>query len=140
MKGIVPMLPNPVAVEAPPVSRLSLLVRRVALVWLVVAVLLWNLIALAQRSYPYFLLYYYLMFGLVGLPLWFNRSRVERALQRWRLSPLLKFLLLGYGMILLEETFAGLVNNLSEGFAVPLVFVRIGQFWAFNVLAFTGIV
>src|SRR5262249_52107706 len=40
----------------------------------------------------------------------------------------------------LEETFAALVNNLAEGFSPGLYLLRVGQFWASNVLAFTGLI
>jgi hypothetical protein len=50
----------------------------------------------------------------------------------------LKFMVLGYLMVLIEEVFAALVNHLSEGFFWPLFLLRIGQFWALNLFAFTG--
>jgi len=83
-------------------------------------------------------LYPFLWLGLVGLPVWRWRWPLARRLQGWRLPGFLKFMLLGYMMVLLEEVFAALVNHLAEGFSWPLFLQRIGQFWAFNLLGFTG--
>lgn len=84
--------------------------------------------------------YYYIWLIVFGLPLWFFRKQVALVLQNWQAPDWLQFFLLAYGMVLLEEIFAALVNNLSEGFNVWLYLKRIGQFWAFNVLAFTGLI
>lgn len=43
-----------------------------------------------------------------------------------------------FGMVLLEEFYAALVNSIQEGFIFSLFIVRIGQFWAFNILIFSG--
>jgi hypothetical protein len=43
-------------------------------------------------------------------------------------------------MVLLEEILAALFNHLTEGFSWGLYIERIGQFWALNVLAFTGFI
>ena len=120
-------------------ARLARVTRNVMIGWLVVALLFWGWYLAFHQFIPQFL-YYDLMFGLVGLPLWFNRRRVARTLQAWRLNATIKFLLLGYGMVLLEEVFAAFANHLSEGFSPTLLLVRIGQFWALNVLAFTGLI
>jgi hypothetical protein len=43
-------------------------------------------------------------------------------------------------MVLFEETFSAFFNHLSEGFNFLIFIQRIGQFWAFNILAFTGLI
>ncbi len=112
---------------------------RVTLVWLAVALLFWIFFLVTQPFQPQ-LLYAYLWLGLVGVPVWLGRKRLERALARWRLPGFPKFLLLGYMMVLAEEILAALVNNLSEGFSPGLYIQRIGQFWALNLFAFTGLI
>jgi hypothetical protein len=107
------------------------------LVWLAIALFFWAWALLAGQ--PIQLLYPFLWLGLVGLPVWRWRREIKRAAQAWRAPGLVKFMALGYLMVLAEETFSGLVANLSEGFSWPLFFIRVGQFWAFNLLAFTGL-
>jgi hypothetical protein len=110
---------------------------RVAVAWLIVALIFWGWYLAAVAFVPQFL-YPYLWLGLVGLPVWRWRRPLARLLQSWRFPGFVKFLALGYLMALIEEVFAALVNHLSEGFSWPLFLQRIGQFWAFNLLAFTG--
>jgi len=108
-------------------------------IWACSALLL-VLLSAALRLTPPQILYYPALFGVVGLPLWFNRQRVTVLLQHWQMARLPKFLLLGYGMVLLEELFAALFNHLSEGFSWGGYLERIGQFWALNVFTFTGFI
>ena len=112
---------------------------RIMVIWLLVALLFWMWYLLTQRFQAQ-LLYPYLWLGLVGIPIWLLRGQLRHLLQRWRLNGFLKFALLGYAAVLLEEMFAALVNNLAEGFSLELYLQRIGQFWALNVLAFTGLI
>lgn len=85
-------------------------------------------------------LYYVVWIGGFGGVLFYYRKKIEAKLRGWKAPALAKFLLLGYGAVLLEEIFAALANNFSEGFSFPLYILRIGQFWAFNILAFTGFI
>jgi hypothetical protein len=110
---------------------------RLAVGWLAVALVFWAW-ALTRGEAPQ-LLYPFLWLGLVGLPVWRWRRRIERAVQAWRAPGLVRVMALGYLMVLIEEVFSALVNNLSEGFSWPLFLVRIGQFWVFNLFAFTGL-
>ena len=118
-------------------SRLTRALIRVAVVWLVVALIFWAWYLVAIVFTPQFL-YPYLWLGLVGLPIWLWRRPLEQRLQAWRFPGFLNFMALGYLMVLIEEIFAALVNHLSEGFFWPLFLQRIGQFWALNLFAFTG--
>jgi hypothetical protein len=118
-------------------SGLTRALDRVAVIWLVVALIFWAWYLAAVAFVPQFL-YPYLWLGLVGLPVWLWRRPLGRGLQAWRFPGFFKFMALGYLMVLLEEIFAALVNHLSEGFSWPLFLQRVGQFWALNLFAFTG--
>ena len=71
-------------------------------------------------------------------------QRHQVAIGRWLQSlpgPLLvKFLLLGYAGVIVEETIIGTVHMINEGFNVAEWHERIGQFIAFNLFAFTGLI
>ncbi len=111
----------------------------ITVVWALVALIFWTWYVLARSFQPRFL-YYDAWLLLVGVPVWLARDRLAGALRRWRLPALPKFLLLGYGAVLLEEIFAAFFNNLSEGFGLALFIERVGQFWALNTLAFSGFI
>jgi len=118
-------------------SRLTRALIRVSVAWLIVALIFWAWYLAAVAFVPQFL-YSFFWLGLVGLPIWRWRRPLGRLVQAWRFPGFLKFMALGYLMVLIEEIFAALVNHLSEGFSWPLFLQRIGQFWALNLFAFTG--
>jgi hypothetical protein len=118
-------------------SRLTRGLIRVSVAWLIVALIFWAWYLAASAFVPQFL-YPFLWLGLVGLPVWRWRRPLAVRLRAWRLPGFLKFMALGYLMVLIEEVFAALVNHLSEGFSWPLFLQRIGQFWALNLFTFTG--
>jgi hypothetical protein len=107
--------------------------------WLILS-LVYFAAYMALKEFHWQFVYYYLWLIGFGLPLYIFREQIGRLLQRWKVNRHLKFFLLGYGMVLLEEIFAALMNHLSEGFNLLLFLQRIGQFWFFNVLAFTGLI
>src|SRR5215813_12320167 len=72
-------------------SRLTRALIRVSLVWLIVALIFWAWYLTAIQFIPQ-LLYPYLWLGLVGLPVWFWRHPLARALQAWRFPGFLKFM------------------------------------------------
>jgi hypothetical protein len=126
--------------ESEATKRSPLLTRwlvRATVAWLTVALAFWAWYLVAIAFVPQYL-YPFLWLGLVGVPVWRWRRSLAHLLQRWQFPGFLTFMLLGYAMILLEEILAALVNNLAEGFTWPLFAQRVGQFWAFNLLAFTG--
>jgi hypothetical protein len=128
------------AEEQQPSARPSRLIRalnRVSVAWLIVALIFWAWYLAAIAFAPQFL-YPFLWLGLVGFPIWFWRRPLAVRLRAWRLPGFLKFMILGYAMVLTEEVFAALANHLSEGFSWPLFLQRIGQFWALNLFTFTG--
>ena len=114
-------------------------INRGMLTWLLGCLVFWAWY-LSFREFAYQTLYFYVWLIVFGLPLWLCRQKIRRLLQDWKLKGRPKFLLLGYGTVLLEEIFAALFNHLSEGFGFLLYLQRIGQFWALNVFAFTGFV
>lgn len=78
--------------------------------------------------------------SVAGGLIWKYQHTIKATLSTIQLPTLLKFVLLGYGLVLIEETLAALLNHLSEGFSLTLYLKRVGQFWALNVLAFSGII
>jgi len=85
--------------------------------------------------------WHYLVWPLVaGGLIWKYQNTIKATLLKSQLPTLLLFILLGYGAVLIEETLAALLNHLSEGFFLPLYLKRVTQFWALNVLAFSGII
>lgn len=114
--------------------------RNLAIVTGVCAIIFWVLYSLATKSVFPGALYYVVWIGLFGGLLWRYRTVIEARLKQWNLHPFLKFALLGYGAVLTEEVLAAFTNNLTEGFSLALYVLRIGQFWAFNILAFTGFI
>jgi hypothetical protein len=68
-----------------------------------------------------------------------NRGpRLQAWLQSLPAPPLLRAVLLGYGAVIAEETLVGTSYALNEGFTVAIWVERVGEFIAFNLLAFTG--
>lgn len=106
----------------------------------IVSTIFWVLYSCATRQLCQAAIYYVLWTGLFGCWLWRTRIPLGAQLKTWRLHPFLKFVILGYGAVLAEEIIAALANNISEGFSFSLYLTRIGQFWAFNVFAFTGFI
>ncbi len=112
---------------------------KIFIVWAGIALIFFNWYFVFQ-AHNFIPLYIDIMLLAVGLPLWKNRREIALKLQSWPLSALLKFIVLGYGMVLFEEIFAAFVNNLNEGFSPALFIVRVLQFWAFNIFAFTSMI
>jgi len=48
--------------------------------------------------------------------------------------------LLGYGAVLVEEIIVAFVHTLGGTFTLPDFLSQVQQFWAFNILAFTGFI
>jgi len=85
--------------------------------------------------------WHYLVWPLVaGGLIWKYQDTIKATFLKSPLPTVLLFVLLGYGAVLIEEVFAALLNHLSEGFFLPLYLKRVSQFWALNVLAFSGII
>ncbi len=108
-------------------------------IWLILSMIYFAAYMLAVE-FEWQFLYYYVWLVAFGLPLWFFRRRVKAVLQNWQAPGWVKFFLLAYGMVMLEEVLAALFTHLDEGFNLWLYLRRITQFWAFNILAFTGLI
>ena len=91
-------------------------------------------------QFEYTNLYFMFMILIIGLPLFIFRKSISNFIKHISMNNFYTYLLLGYGMVLLEEIFAALFNHLNEGFSLTLFIVRILQFWAFNIFAFTGLI
>ncbi len=65
-------------------------------------------------------------------------SHVQTALQAIPLPALPRAILLGYAAVVAEETLVGTLFALNEGISLSVWAERVGEFVAFNVLAFTG--
>ncbi len=112
-------------------------ILRVYKIWLFISLIIWNI--------------YFFSIG-NALPLYVDLLAISFYLgtyvwKKWDLGTLtailprtLFYFTVAYGMVLFEEVIAALINNLNEGFSISLFIIRIGQFWAFNVLAFSGII
>src|SRR5262245_628445 len=83
--------------QRPPRRARALIRGMVA--WLFVALIFWAVYLAAVAFTPQFL-YPYLWLGLVGLPVWRWRRSLARWLQAWRFPGFLKFMALGYVMVL----------------------------------------
>lgn len=105
--------------------------------WLITGFMFWFLFIITGGS-DYFIIYYIVIDLLFGILVWINRYKIKDTLVSWELDRLPKFLILGYGMVLFEELFAALSYTLTEGFTLPLYLERIRQYWALNILIFTG--
>ncbi len=121
-----------------PLLRLQVLYRSL-FVWLMLAFVALGGYLLAVEWVWQAVYYLIWLLGFGGLFLW-QQERLIAALRAWHIPAGARFVLLGYSMVLLEEIFAALCNHISEGFALPVYFVRVGQFWAFNLLAFSGLI
>lgn len=83
--------------------------------------------------------WYYVVWPLVaGTLVWRFRNPIKTTLTNWQIPPILKYVLIVYAIVLIEEVLAATLNHLSEGYAVSLHLKRIAQFWALNILAFSG--
>lgn len=111
------------------------LADRAFLLWLGVATAI--LVLLEFLAYSPIYLYFFAWTLGVGLPLFLYRDAARAAVRTiLRRAPFLRFLGLGAGMVLAEETVAALVNSMKEGFTVGLWLHRVPQFWLFNLLVF----
>ena len=100
---------------------------------LILALLLWDT---TQGLSPfYYMIVTVLGYAALGGLRW---QGVAQRLQGWTWPTWLKVGLLGYGAVIAEETLVGTLFALNEGFTLASWVERVGQFVAFNVLAFSG--
>jgi hypothetical protein len=108
-------------------------------VWLIIN-LVYFAVYMAFVEFQWQFIYYYVWLIVFGFPLWLYRDKASVIIKSWKVNRHLKFFLLAYAMVLLEEIFAAFLNHMSEGFNIWIFFQRVGQFWFFNILAFTGLI
>ena len=105
---------------------------------LVISILLLNWYAYAIKSY--YLALYYIWIVIFGILFLKYRERIVTTLRHWDVRPSVKFISVGYAMVLIEEIMVALLHSLTEGFSLQGFGLLIFQFWAFNIFAFTGFI
>ena len=75
-----------------------------------------------------------------GLPLLTYREKVQMWLHKWRFNSFFKFLILGYGAIMLKDLIKALFITLAEDFKIELFFTRVIQLWTVDTVALTGFI
>lgn len=112
-------------------------INRPMLIGLGVSLAFWlyNFIAISQNTQ---ILYLFLWLAFGGGAVYYFQEALTRKVNSPKGNIAVRFFAAGYAMVLFEEIFAALVNNISEGFTIMLFLERILQFWAFNLFAFSG--
>ena len=90
-----------------------------------------------QLSPVYYVLVYCAGWLAFGGQRWQTRAQWLQALP---LPVVVRALGLGYGAVIIEEMLVGTLFALNEGFTLATWIERMGQFVAFNLLAFTGMI
>lgn len=106
-------------------------------IWLLLAVLTWNGYFLSEHKAIPLYVDLLAITAIIGRLLWHKFGMPHFFAKH---PPVLSYFPLAYGMVLTEELYAALVNNIDEGYNTSLYLVRIGQFWTFNLLAFSGVI
>lgn len=106
----------------------------------IAGIVFWLAIIIFAPDPFYGAIYAIVLCGTLGAVLWFRWDWMQRLLREWPGRPFIKFVLIGYVTVLYEEVIAAFVNHLAEGFSIMLYLLRIGQFWALNIFAFTGFI
>ncbi|MBU1197046.1 hypothetical protein KJ765_00885 [Candidatus Micrarchaeota archaeon] len=109
------------------------------LAWLAVGIVFWTIYSALVVQNAGFIYYVIWVAGFGGFG-WLNREKIAAAIRSLPGTRFSKFVALGFGTVLLEETFAALPYAISEGFTIMLYAQRILQHWAFNLFTFTGFV
>lgn len=120
-------------------DRSNRIVFWILVVWLGIAFLFWTFFLITQEI-VHQLFYYYVVIFVFGTLLYWKWNYIQTVLQGWQLPDTVKFITLGYLVILAEEVLAGFFSHLSEGFDPALVLVRILQFQFINIVIFTGFI
>lgn len=110
------------------------------LFFIILATSLFFLVLVSIASKQALALYYILWICGVGVCIWKKRDYIEQNLVSWNVSTYTKFILLGLGMILLEETIAGISMHLIIANDLTDIMRGVLQFWAFNLLALPGFI
>lgn len=115
------------------------MILKTILLLLVISVFLLSVIDIIS-AHSFMAFYYIIWIGGVGSLVWKYRNEIEVKLNRWSLSPVYKFLILGFGMTLTEEALAAFSIHLSSSLTLASYLHFVSQFWATNMLALVGFV
>jgi hypothetical protein len=110
------------------------------LAWFTTSTAFLVIVDYAGNPHTFKSLYLIIWVWIIGGFVFWRREKLQQILRAWSLQPVYKFFLLAFGAVLLEEIFAAFINHLTEGFELGLYVARVGQFWALNILAFTGFI
>ncbi len=113
------------------------LFQKIMLIWLIISSVFW-VIYISFFEFIYGMIYYFFIITIVLIPILVFKDLIINKLQNLYYNDFIKFMSIGYIVVLFEEFFAASLNHLSEGFSLILWIQRIGQFWLFNLFAFTG--
>lgn len=106
-------------------------------IWLVIGLILWNVYFISIGNPMPIYVDLLIVIVYLGKFLW-KKYKLDTCTAKYPIA--LVYFVSAYFMVLFEETLAALTWSLKEGFSLGLFTVRIGQFWAFNVLAFSGVI
>ena len=106
---------------------------------LMISVLLLNLFSIFV-THNFTFLYYVIWLGVFGFLFLKYQGIIGDFLVRIHIPHFLKFVILGYGSVFLEEVIVALVHALTEGFSLSRFFELVSQFYIFNFIAFTGFI
>lgn len=110
-----------------------------ALLWpTAISLVLINIIGISRGSFIF--LYYLVFVGLGGFLFIQNSEKIKELLQRSAIPRLALFAIVGYLMVLFEESIVGAVHAITEGLTLSSLIERVGEFWLFNIFAFTGFI
>ncbi len=85
--------------------------------------------------------WYYIIWSLcAGGVIYKYHIQIKNKLTKWNFPTIFKYVIIIYSMVLTEEILASTLNHLSEGWDSTIYIARIGQFWALNILAFSGMI
>ena len=113
--------------------------EKIVITWISVSFMFWIAYSLLVTIfYPMF--YFFIWIFVFGIPLLKYKEKIRVILQNWRLNSFIKFLILGYGAIMLKDLIKAFFIAFSEGFEINLFFTRVTQLWTLNTMALTGFI
>ena len=113
--------------------------EKVVITWICISFMFWIVYSiLIDIFYPMF--YFFIWILVFGVPLLKYKEKLRVILQNWQLNSFVKFLILGYGTIMLKDLVKAFFITVSEGFEINLFFTRVTQLWTLNTMALTGFI
>lgn len=105
--------------------------------WLVAGLILWNVYFLSQKNFLPLYVDMLLVTMFVLHKLYAAHKLPEFV---YKITGYIPYLFVAYGMVLLEEVYAGIVNYMNEAVKQVDLGTRILQFWSFNLIVFSGLI